>query len=63
MEEFENLDEADLRELLTERLEETYGRNYLLGWLKAVYVNGYIALDTDRNFLIKQILKNTKEGR
>lgn len=60
MEEFENLDVTELRKLLTERLEETYGHHYLLGWLKTAYVNGYFMFDTDRDMLIKLIIDNTK---
>jgi hypothetical protein len=55
MEEFENLTEAELRKLLIATIEETHGRDYLLGWLKFAYTNGHIYIDTDRDFLIAEI--------
>ena len=60
MEEFDNLNIFQLREILVDRLEETYGRDYAFGWLKTAYRNGHMAIDTNRDLLIDQIRKHTK---
>lgn len=60
MEEFNNLNIFQLREILVGRLEETYGRDYAFGWLKIAYRNGHIAIDTNRALLIDQIRIHTK---
>jgi hypothetical protein len=60
MEEFENLSLYELRQLLVDRLEETYGRDYAFGWLKTAYAFGHNMYDTERDMLIKQIRDNTK---
>ena len=60
MEEFDNLNMFQLRELLADLLKETYGCDYAFGWLKTAYRNGYMAIDTNRDLLIDQIRKHTK---
>jgi len=55
MEEFENLTEVELRKLLIATIEQTNSRDYLLGWLKAAYINGHTRADIDRDFLIAEI--------
>ena len=60
MEEFDNLSLYELRQLLVDRLEETYGRDYAFGWLKTAYAFGHNMYDTEHNMLIKQIRDNTK---
>ena len=60
MEEFDNLNIFQLREILVDRLEETYGRDYAFGWLKTAYRNGHNSYDTNRDILIDQIRMNTR---
>ncbi len=55
MEEFANLNENELRYLLISAIEESMGRDYLLGWLKSAYAYGHMAMDKDKDLLIGEI--------
>jgi hypothetical protein len=55
MEEFANLDEYELRKLLIDAIEQSMGKDYLLGWLKSAYVYGHLNVDTDKDLLIGEI--------
>jgi hypothetical protein len=60
MEEFDNLTMPRLRDMLITRMEETYGRDYTFGWLKAAYDIGHTDTDINRDLLINEIRKCTK---
>jgi hypothetical protein len=60
MEEFENLKNYQLRQLLVNVISESRGKDFTFGWLHMAYTGENFHLDDNREFLIDSILRYRK---